>query len=121
MNNHPERPEELSGATYKIKTPLSEHAIYITINDIVIDDKQVPFEIFINSKNMEQYAWIASMTRLMSAVFRNCQDASFVIDEMKSIFDPKGGYWQKGTYMQSIQAEIGHVIEKHFKRIGLIQ
>jgi len=116
-----ERPETLSGSTYKIKTPLSEHAIYITINNIESEGKMIPFEIFINCKNMEYFAWSSAVTRLLSAVFRNCKDASFVIEELKSIFDPNGGYFQKGKRMESVQAEIGCVIERHFQSIWLIE
>src|SRR5690606_38354082 len=60
MHESVERPEMLLGSTYKIKTPLSDHALYITINDIILNEgteheQRRPFEIFINSKNMENF------------------------------------------------------------------
>jgi hypothetical protein len=127
MNEKLERPEVLVGSTYKIKTPVSDHAIYLTINDIILnegtpDEQRRPFEMFINSKNLEQYQWVVALTRIMSAVFRKGGDVTFLVDELKSVFDPKGGYWQKGgVFMPSIIAEMGHVVEKHFKLIGLIK
>ena len=126
MHESVERPECLIGSTYKIKTPLSEHAMYITINDIVLNegtDHQVrrPFEVFINSKNMEHFQWVVALTRLISAVFRKGGDATFLVEELKAVFDPKGGYFKKGgVFMPSIVAEIGHAIEDHMKHIGLI-
>jgi hypothetical protein len=127
MNEKLERPEVLIGSTYKLKTPVSDHAMYITINDIVLnegtpDEQRRPFEIFINSKNLEQYQWVVALTRIMSAVFRKGGDVNFLVDELKSVFDPKGGYWQSGgNYMPSIIAEMGHIVERHFKTIGLIK
>jgi len=124
--SHPpilQRPEgPLPGKTYKIKTPLSEHAIYVTINDIVDDEgKRRPFEIFINSKNMEHFQWIVALTRVISAIFRKGGDVSFLVEELKSVFDPRGGYYKKGgKYMPSIVAEIGEVIEQHLVEIGMI-
>lgn len=126
MHESVERPDRLIGSTYKIKTPLSEHAMYITINDIVLNegtDHQVrrPFEVFINSKNMEHFQWVVALTRLISAVFRKGGDATFLVEELKAVFDPKGGYFKKGgVFMPSIVAEIGHAIEDHMKHIGLI-
>lgn len=126
MHESVERPERLIGSTYKIKTPLSEHAMYITINDIVLNegtDHQVrrPFEVFINSKNMEHFQWVVALTRLISAVFRKGGDATFLVEELKAVFDPKGGYFKKGgVFMPSIVAEIGYAIEDHMKHIGLI-
>ncbi len=126
MHESVERPERLIGSTYKIKTPLSEHAMYITINDIVLNegtDNEVrrPFEVFINSKNMEHFQWVVALTRLISAVFRKGGDATFLVEELKAVFDPKGGYFKKGgVFMPSIVAEIGHAIEDHMKHIGLI-
>ena len=126
MHESVERPERLIGSTYKIKTPLSEHAMYITINDIVLNegtDHQVrrPFEVFINSKNMEHFQWVVALTRLLSAVFRKGGDATFLVEELKAVFDPKGGYFKKGgVFMPSIVAEIGYAIEDHMKHIGLI-
>ncbi|MEO5378589.1 MAG: TSCPD domain-containing protein [Magnetococcus sp. DMHC-6] len=117
-----DRPEDLEGATYKVKTPLSEHALYVTINDIVINGHRRPFEIFINSKNMDNFAWIVALTRVLSAVFRHGGDAVFLVDELRSVFDPRGGYFKPGgKYMPSLVAEIGDVIEKHLIKIGIIQ
>ena len=115
-----ERPEALQGSTYKIRWPESEHAIYITINDIVRDGRRQPFEIFINSKNMEHYAWTVALTRMMSAVFRRGGDVSFIVDELKAVFDPRGGQWIGGRYVQSILALIGSVIEAHLVAIGAV-
>jgi hypothetical protein len=117
-----QRPDDLEGATYKIKTPLSEHALYVTINDITINGMRRPFEIFINSKNMENFAWIVALTRVLSAVFRHGGDASFLVEELRSVVDPRGGYFKPGgKYMPSLVAEIGECIETHLKRIGLIK
>lgn len=113
------RPELLHGITYKIKTPLSEHALYITINDIVLGSNKYPFEIFINSKSMEHFQWIVALTRIVSAVFRKGGESVFLIDELRSVFDPKGGYFKKGKYMPSLVAEIGEVIEHHLTQLGL--
>jgi ribonucleoside-diphosphate reductase alpha chain len=115
-----ERPEELEGATYKLKWPGSEHAIYITVNDIVVDGRRRPFEVFINSKNMEHYAWTVALTRMISAVFRRGGEVAFVVDELKAVFDPRGGAWMGGRYVPSILAAIGMEIEKHLKRIGFM-
>ena len=115
-----ERPEALEGSTYKIRWPESEHAIYITINDIVRDGRRQPFEIFINSKNMEHYAWTVALTRMMSAVFRRGGDVSFIVEELKAVFDPRGGQWFEGKYVQSILALIGMVIEGHLLAIGAV-
>ncbi len=126
MTEHLERPERLIGSTYKIKTPLSEHAMYITVNDIVLnedteDEVRRPFEVFINSKNMEHFQWVVALTRLISAIFRKGGDATFMVEELKAVFDPKGGYFKKGgVFMPSIVAEIGHAIEDHMKHIGMI-
>lgn len=116
------RPEALQGATYKIKTPLSEHALYVTINDIDNHGKRRPFEIFINSKNMENFAWIVALTRVISAVFRHASDATFLVEELRSVFDPRGGYFKPGgKYMPSLVAEIGECIERHMTSIGILQ
>ncbi len=115
-----ERPEELEGVTYKLKWPESAHAIYITMNDIVTGGRRRPFEIFINSKNMEHYAWTVALTRMISAVFRRGGDVSFVVEELKAVFDPRGGAWIKGKYVPSILAAIGGVIERHLIEIGFI-
>ena len=115
-----DRPQALEGATYKLKWPDSEHAIYITINDIVIAGHRRPFEVFINSKNMEHFAWTVALTRMISAVFRRGGDISFVVEELKAVFDPRGGAWMEGRYIPSILAAIGGVIERHLIQIGFI-
>jgi hypothetical protein len=122
----PEGLEALEGSTYKIKTPLDDHAMYVTINDIVLNpgtehEQRRPFEIFINSKNMDHFQWIVALTRLMSAVFRKGGDISFLAEELQAVFDPKGGYFKPGgKFMPSIIAEIGAVIEHHLQKIGLL-
>src|SRR5262249_42274430 len=98
------RPEALPGQTYKLHWPESEHALYITLNDIVQDGRRRPFEVFINSKNMEHYAWTVALTRMISAVFRRGGDVSFVVEEMKAVFDPRGGAWMDGRYVPSLLA-----------------
>ncbi|OGT59687.1 MAG: NrdJb [Gammaproteobacteria bacterium RIFCSPHIGHO2_12_FULL_63_22] len=126
MHEKLERPEVLIGSTYKIKSPLVEHAMYVTINDIVLNEGtehelRRPFEVFINSKNMDHFQWIVALTRIMSAVFRKGGDVTFLVDEMKAVFDPRGGYFKAGgVYMPSIVAEIGSVVEEHLKSIGMI-
>ncbi|MEM6905607.1 MAG: adenosylcobalamin-dependent ribonucleoside-diphosphate reductase, partial [Pseudomonadota bacterium] len=115
-----ERPETLDGRTYKLKWPDSPHAIYVTMNDAVVGGRRRPFEIFINSKNMEHYAWTVALTRMISAVFRRGGDVSFVVEELKAVFDPRGGAWIKGKYVPSILAAIGAVIERHLVEIGFI-
>ncbi|MBK4215069.1 adenosylcobalamin-dependent ribonucleoside-diphosphate reductase [Paracoccus caeni] len=115
-----DRPGTLEGATYKVKWPGSEHAIYITINDIVQSGHRRPFEIFINSKNMEHFAWTVALTRMISAVFRRGGDVSFVVEELKAVFDPRGGAWMGGRYVPSILAAIGGVIERHMIAIGFL-
>jgi ribonucleoside-diphosphate reductase alpha chain len=115
-----DRPEDLPGKTYKIKWPGSDHAIYITINDVMQDGRRRPFEIFINSKNMEHYAWTVALTRMISAVFRRGGDVSFVVEELKAVFDPRGGQWMEGRYVPSLLAAIGGVIEKHLIEIGFL-
>ena len=115
-----ERPETLAGVTYKLKWPESAHAIYITMNDIMAGERRRPFEIFINSKNMEHYAWTVALTRMISAVFRRGGDVSFVVEELKAVFDPRGGAWMKGRYVPSILAAIGGSIERHLIDIGFI-
>lgn len=127
MHEEIKRPDELRGSTYKIKTPLSDHAMYITINDIALNagtehEQYYPFEVFINSKNMDQFQWILALTRVISAVFRKGGDATFLVDELKQVFDPQGGYFKKGgRFMPSLVAEIGEVLETHMKKIGLIE
>ncbi|QSX73881.1 NrdJb [Lysobacter arenosi] len=126
MHERIERPEILIGSTYKIKSPLFEHALYVTINDIVLNagtehELRRPFEIFINSKNMDHFQWIVALTRIMSAVFRKGGDVTFLVDEMKAVFDPKGGYFKAGgVYMPSLVAELGSIVEDHLKSIGLM-
>jgi ribonucleoside-diphosphate reductase alpha chain len=114
------RPEALPGQTYKVRWPDSEHALYITLNDIVQDGRRRPFEVFINSKNMEHYAWTVALTRMISAVFRRGGDVSFVVEEMKAVFDPRGGAWMEGRYVPSLLAAIGDVIERHMIEIGFL-
>lgn len=122
-----ERPEMLLGSTYKVKTPLSEHALYVTINDIILNagtDHEIrrPFEVFINSKNMDHFQWIVALTRIISAVFRKGGDVTFLVEELRSVFDPRGGYFKKGgKYMPSLVAEIGDAIESHMRMIGLLK
>ncbi len=116
-----DRPEALPGKTYKIKWPDSDHAMYITLNDVIQDGRRRPFEIFINSKNMEHYAWTLGLTRMISAVFRRGGDVSFVVEELKAVFDPRGGHWVQGHYVPSILAAIGEVIEQHLIDTGFVQ
>ena len=122
-----ERPEMLLGSTYKVKTPLSEHALYITINDVILNqgtehELRRPFEIFINSKNMDHFQWIVALTRIVSAVFRKGGDVTFLVEELRSVFDPRGGYFKKGgKYMPSLVAEIGDAIECHLRMIGMLK
>jgi ribonucleoside-diphosphate reductase alpha chain len=115
-----DRPEALPGKTYKVRWPESDHAIYITLNDIVQDGRRRPFEVFINSKNMEHYAWTVALTRMISAVFRRGGDVSFVVEELKAVFDPRGGQWMRGRYVPSLLAAIGEVIETHMIDIGFL-
>lgn len=127
MHEKIERPEVLVGSTYKLKTPALDHAMYVTINDIVLNEgtdheHRRPFEIFINSKAMDQFQWIVALTRIMSAVFRKGGDITFLVDEMKAVFDPKGGYFKAGgKFMPSLVAEIGYVVEQHLMSIGMIR
>ena len=127
MNEKLERPAMLQGSTFKIKTPLSEHALYVTINDIILNpgtehELRRPFEVFINSKNMVHFQWIVALTRIMSAVFRKGGDVTFLVEELRSVFDPHGGYFKKGgKFMPSLVAEIGDVLENHLSSIGLLK
>lgn len=130
MTEHIARPEgmeALEGSTYKIKTPLDDHAMYVTINDMILNqgtehEQRRPFEIFINSKNMDHFQWIVALTRVMSAVFRKGGDVTFLAEELQAVFDPKGGYFKPGgKFMPSIIAEIGAVIEHHLQKIGLME
>ena len=126
MHEAIERPEMLLGSTYKIKSPLVEHAFYVTINDIILNpgsehEQRRPFEVFINSKSMEHFQWIVALTRIMSAVFRKGGDVTFLVEEMKAVFDPKGGYFKAGgVYMPSLVAELGFVVEEHLESIGML-
>ncbi|HJO95647.1 MAG TPA: adenosylcobalamin-dependent ribonucleoside-diphosphate reductase [Victivallales bacterium] len=118
----PERPKELMGTTYKIKTPMTAEALYVTINDILEDDSTIrPYELFINTKNLQHFSWIVAMTRLISAVFRNNRNPSFLVQELKSVYDPNGGYFSEGQYVPSLAADIGRTIEKHLNKIGLLE
>lgn len=128
MHETVERPEVLVGSTYKLKTPehVSAHAMYITINDIVLNEGtehelRRPFEVFINSKNMDHFQWIVALTRIMSAVFRKGGDVTFLVEELHSVFDPRGGYWNKGRFVPSLISEIGDVIETHLIKIGMLK
>ena len=121
------RPDKITGSTYKVKTPVTEHALYITINDVMMNEgtdqeHRRPFEIFVNSKNMEHFQWIVGLTRVMSAVFRKGGDLTFLIEELESVFDPNGGYYKKGgKYVPSLVAELGQVLEEHLKNIGMLK
>ena len=127
MHENLSRPEELHGSTYKVKTPLSDHALYITINDIILNqgtdhEQRRPFEIFINSKNMDQFQLVVALTRVISAVFRKGGDCTFLAEELKAVFDPQGGYFKRGgKFMPSLVAEIGEAIESHLTKIGMMQ
>ncbi|MGH2508075.1 MAG: NrdJb [Ktedonobacteraceae bacterium] len=126
MHEKLERPDRLIGSTYKVKTPVSDHAMYITINDILLNEStehevRRPFEIFINSKNLDHYQWVVALTRVISAVFRKGGDVVFMVEELKAVFDPRGGYWKPGgKFMPSLIAEIGEVIERHLIEIGIL-
>jgi|TARA_B100001996_G_scaffold211683_1_gene162471 hypothetical protein len=121
------RPDQITGSTYKVKTPVTEHALYITINDVLMNEgteqeHRRPFEIFVNSKNMEHFQWIVALTRVMSAVFRKGGDITFLVEELESVFDPNGGYYKKGgRYVPSLVAELGQVVEQHLINIGMLQ
>lgn len=124
MHEGIKRPEVLKANVYKIKT--NDHALYITISDMILNEgteheERRPYEVFINSKNMENFQWIVALTRLVSAVFRKGGEVAFLVEELKAVFDPKGGYFKRGTYMPSLVAEIGHVIETHLYEIGFLK
>jgi hypothetical protein len=126
MHESVKRPEVLMGTTYKIRTPQSPHALYLTINDMLLNEgteyeSRVPFELFLNSKAMDSYQWIIAITRLMSSMFRKGGNVAFIVDELKVVHDPAGGFWEKGKYYPSLVAKIGSVIELHLKHIGMIQ
>ena len=122
-----DRPEKITGTTYKVKTPVTDHAFYITINDVIMNEgtpqeHRRPFEIFVNSKNMEHFQWIVALTRVMSAVFRKGGDITFLVEELESVFDPNSGYYKKGgKYIPSLVAELGHVVETHLQNIGMLK
>jgi len=121
------RPEKLIGSTYKIKTPMLEHALYVTINDVILNEGSEnevrrPFEVFVNCKSMEHFQWVVALTLVISAVFRKGGDVTFLVEELHSVFDPKGGYFKGGgKYKPSLVFEIGDVIEEHLKEIGLLK
>ncbi|MBT8446291.1 MAG: NrdJb [Gammaproteobacteria bacterium] len=127
MHEKVERPPMLEGSTYKIKTPQSDHALYVTINDIVLNpgtehELRRPFEMFINSKNMDHFQWIVALTRIISSVFRKGGDVTFLVEELRSVFDPRGGYFKKGgRFVPSLVAEIGDVLEEHLRAIGILK
>lgn len=127
MSEEIERPEFLLGSTYKIKPPVSDHAMYITINDVILNEgtefeERRPYEVFINSKAVEHFQWVIALTRVLSAVFRKGGDVTFIAEELRSVYDPNGGYFKKGgVYMNSLVAEIGYVLERHMKSIGMIE
>ena len=127
MHERMARPERIEGATYKIKPPQDESAIYLTINDVVLNEgppqeQRHPFEIFVNSKNMDHFQWIVALTRIISAVFRKGGDMAFLVEELRSVFDPRGGYFRPGgRFMASVVAEIGDVIEKHLRSTGFLE
>jgi hypothetical protein len=127
MHERLERPDMLLGSTYKVRTPLSEHSLYVTVNDIILNpdtehELRRPFEVFINSKNMDHFQWIVALTRIISAVFRKGGDVTFLVEELRSVFDPRGGYFKKGgKFMPSLVAEIGDVIENHLRLIGMLK
>jgi hypothetical protein len=126
MHEKIKRPETLQGSTYKVKSPNADNALYIVINDIVLNEgteheRRQPFEIFINSRDMSNYQWVSALTLVISAVFRKGGDVAFLVDELKAVFDPKGGYFKSGKFVPSLVAEIGTVIEQHMISIGLIK
>ena len=114
------RSEKMTGATYKLRWPDSEHAMYVTINDIEQDGRRRPFEVFVNSKNLEHYAWVVALTRMISAVFRRGGEVAFVAEELKQVFDPRGGQSNKGRYVGSLVAAIGDIIEQHMLETGFL-
>lgn len=126
MHENIPRPETLTGTTYKVTTPLSSSSIYITINDIVLNpgtphEQRRPYEIFLNSRNMDHFQWIVALTRVISAVFRKGGDVVFLVDQLKNVFDPNGGYFKSGgKYMPSLVAELGDIIERHLRFLGLV-
>jgi len=126
MHEKLERPEVLRGSTYKIKSPMFEHAMYVTINDVILNpgtefEESRPFEIFVNSKNMDQFQWVVALTRVMSAVFRKGGDVTFLVEELCAVFDPRGGYWKPGgVFTPSLVAELGMILKTHLKSTGVM-
>lgn len=126
MSETIKRPEALIGATYKIKPPQADHALYVTINDMILNqgtahELRRPFELFLSSKNMEHFQWTVALTLIISAIFRKGGDIIFLVEELRSVFDPNGGYFKRGgRYIPSLISEIGDVIEKHLKEIGML-
>ena len=114
------RPDKVVGATYKVRWPDSEHAMYVTVNDVEQDGVRRPFEVFVNSKNLEHYAWVVALTRMISAVFRRGGEVAFVAEELKQVFDPRGGQWSNGRYVPSLVAAIGEVLERHMRETGFL-
>ena len=114
------RPDKVIGATYKLRWPDSEHAMYVTVNDVELDGVRRPFEVFVNSKNLEHYAWVVALTRMISAVFRRGGEVAFVAEELKQVFDPRGGQWSNGRYVPSLVAAIGEVLERHMRETGFL-
>jgi ribonucleoside-diphosphate reductase alpha chain len=115
------RSDKLIGATYKLRWPDSEHAMYVTVNDVELDGVRRPFEVFVNSKNLEHYAWVVALTRMISAVFRRGGEVAFVAEELKQVFDPRGGQWSNGHYVPSLVAAIGEILERHMRDTGFLQ
>lgn len=111
----------LDGSTYKLKPPESNHAVYVTINHAVMDGKPRLMEIFVNSKNMEHFAWVVALTRVISAIFRHESRPIFLVEELRSVFDPRGGYWVRGRYIPSLVAEIGDCLQQHMERLGIVE
>ncbi len=114
------RPGKLAGSTYKLRWLDAKHAIYITINDIEEAGQRRPFEVFISSANMEHFSWVVALTRMISAVFRRGGEVAFVAEELKGIFDPRGGQWSGGRYVPSLIAAIGGIIEQHMLETGFL-
>ena len=71
---------------------------------------------------MDHFQWIVALTRIISAVFRKGGDVVFLVEELRSVFDPHGGYFKKGgKFTPSLVAEIGDVLESHLRMIGLLK
>jgi len=116
------RQDVLNAKVYKLKSSFVDYAIYITLSYKLDDNgNRIPYEIFINSKDLTKSAEYAVLTRLISAVFRRSEDPTFIIEELKSIYDPNGGHFKEGRYYPSIYAEIGDILEKFFFDIGIMK